>query len=301
MERDTHRRAISAMGSDLWTLMRPRQWMKNVFVLAPVFFAGKIGNWGSLWATVAATVAFCLMSSAVYVVNDFMDMDRDRAHPKKKHRPLASGRVSPGPAVVLAAALFVVAEWLGWVADTGAGVPTVLLIYGLMNLLYSTVLKHYAIVDVLIIAFGFVLRVVAGAFAAEVPPSPWLLLTTFLLASVLGLCKRRAELAALEDQAAVHRANLGVYTVDLLNQLISISTAATIMTYAMYTFSGPQGPRAMVTVPFVMYGLFRYLYLVNQKNEGENPDQIVVRDTPFVINGLLWVGASFAVVYWPWL
>ncbi|MDI3257519.1 MAG: decaprenyl-phosphate phosphoribosyltransferase [Kyrpidia sp.] len=301
VERDSYHRSIAALGMNLWELMRPRQWIKNVFVLAPIFFSGRIADLSALGAVAAATTAFCLISSAVYATNDLMDMERDRAHPRKRHRPLASGRVSPAVALTLAAVLFAMAEWLGWIADAGPGVSVVLLIYGLMNLLYSTVLKHYAIVDVLVIAFGFVLRVVTGAFAAQVPPSPWLLLTTFLLATVLGLCKRRAELAALEDRASAHRANLDAYSLELLNQLVCIATAATIMTYAMYTFSGPQGPRAMVTVPFVMYGLFRYLYLVNRKNEGENPDHVVVRDRPFVVNGLLWAAASFVVVYWPWI
>ncbi|MDI3328730.1 MAG: decaprenyl-phosphate phosphoribosyltransferase [Alicyclobacillaceae bacterium] len=288
-------RRLVQLGVDLIALMRPRQWVKNVFVLAPVFFSGRMGNPASMLRAVEAALAFCLMSGAVYSFNDLVDRERDRLHPRKRHRPLAAGRIRPAWAVSFSLVLAALSASAALAASREAA--AVLALYGAMNMLYSFGLKQYVLIDVFLIAFGFVLRVVAGAVAIPVPPSPWLLLTTFLLAMFLGFCKRRAELAALEDRAQEHRRNLEAYSRDLLDQFISISAAATVMTYSMYTFSRPEGPLAMITVPFVVYSLFRYLYRVRRDGEGESPEKILFQDKPFLISGLLWVAASFVVVY----
>jgi len=279
--------------------MRPRQWTKNVFVFAALVFDGKLGRLPLVAQTVAAFVAFCLISSVVYIINDVVDIEKDRAHPTKRWRPLASGqlsrRVALGAAAILAAlALGGAFAWrseLGWVV----------LGYLALNLAYSFYLKRIVIVDVLSIAAGFVLRVVAGVVVVDVVRfSPWLYVCTTLLALLLGLGKRRHELTLLAGGATAHRAILDHYTIPFLDQLIGLVTSTTIIAYSLYTFSAPNLPPndlMMVTIPFVIYGLFRYLYLIHVRGEGGAPDELLLRDLPLLLSVALWGLAAVAILY----
>lgn len=279
--------------------MRPRQWTKNVFVFAALIFDGKLGRMPLVAQTIAAFVAFCLISSVVYIINDIVDIEKDRAHPTKRGRPLASGqlsrRVAVGAAAVLAAlALGGAFAWeneLGWVV----------LGYLALNLAYSFYLKRIVIIDVLSIAAGFVLRVVAGVVVVNVVRfSPWLYVCTTLLALLLGLGKRRHELTLLAGGATAHRAILDHYTIPFLDQLIGLVTSTTIIAYSLYTFSAPNLPPndlMMVTIPFVIYGLFRYLYLIHVRGEGGAPDELLLRDPPLLVSVVLWGLAAVAILY----
>jgi 4-hydroxybenzoate polyprenyltransferase len=279
--------------------MRPRQWTKNVFVFAALVFDGKLGRLPLVAQTVAAFVAFCLISSVVYIINDVVDIEKDRAHPTKRWRPLASGqlsrRVALGAAAILAAlALGGAFAWrseLGWVV----------LGYLALNLAYSFYLKRIVIVDVLSIAAGFVLRVVAGVVVVDVVRfSPWLYVCTTLLALLLGLGKRRHELTLLAGGATAHRAILDHYTIPFLDQLIGLVTSTTIIAYSLYTFSAPNLPPndlMMVTIPFVIYGLFRYLYLIHVRGEGGAPDELLLRDLPLLLSVALWGLVAVAILY----
>lgn len=279
--------------------MRPRQWTKNVFVFAALVFDGKLGRMPLVAQTLAAFVAFCLISSVVYIINDIVDIEKDRAHPTKRGRPLASGQLSRRAAVGAAAVLAAVAlggafAWeneLGWVV----------LGYLVLNLAYSFYLKRIVIIDVLSIAAGFVLRVVAGVVVVDVVRfSPWLYVCTTLLALLLGLGKRRHELTLLAGGATAHRAILDHYTIPFLDQLIGLVTSTTIIAYSLYTFSAPNLPPndlMMVTIPFVIYGLFRYLYLIHVRGEGGAPDELLLRDPPLLVSVVLWGLAAVAILY----
>jgi len=270
--------------------LRPRQWIKNGFLFAALVFDRKLTQPRAVLVTLAGFAVFCLLSGAVYLVNDLSDRERDRRHPHKRHRPIASGRLPIPVAVVLAVALPVglipLAFWLrpgfGWVA---AGY------YGLM-LLYTFVLKHIPLLDVFALAAGFLLRVEAGVALIEVQRfSPWLYMVTLFVALFLGLGKRRAELELLAGDARNHRKVLEGYTLPYLDQLINIAATATLMAYSLYTFSAPNLPRnhaMMFTIPVVMYGLFRYLYLIHVRGYGGAPEEAVLRDRPLQWTVLLW-------------
>jgi len=279
--------------------LRPEQWLKNGFVLAPLVFSGLLGA-GDAWArSLLAVAAFCSASSAVYLVNDVIDRGSDRMHPVKRRRPIASGEVSVaaalGAAVVLAAAAMVVAFVLGgWF-------PTVLGSYIALVVLYSAVLKRVVFIDVLVLAAGFVLRVVGGAVAIQVPTSRWLLLCAYLLALYLALGKRRSELVLLGDGAGAHREVLGHYSLGLVDQAISVVLGATVLAYTLYTVApdtvakvGSEG--LMATVPVVLYGLLRYLYLLHRHEAGGSPTKVLVTDLPLLIAVLVWLAVAAAVV-----
>lgn len=276
-------------------LSRPKQWTKNIFVLAPLFFSKHLFEWDRTEAALQAFIAFCLMASAVYVLNDLVDVEKDRLHPKKKNRPLAAGRMSKWSAVIYGVAIYLVALWIGLQLN-----PTVLwflLLYFFMNLLYSFWLKNVVLVDIFIIAFGFVIRVLVGVWAIQVIPSPWLLLCTFLLALFLGLCKRRAEIIVLQDSAGSHRKILNEYNERLLDQLISLVASATIMAYSLYTFNSTPSNLMMITIPFVLFAIFRYLYLVYTKKSGGEPSSILLGDGLFLSSTLLWGMMSMVIVH----
>jgi len=280
--------------------MRPRQWTKNVFVLAAIAFGQKLDDRGAVEWTLAAFIIFCFLSSSVYIVNDIMDAERDRQHPTKRKRPIASGRLPVALAVPAAIGLAALSIALSLAIN--AHFTLIAGIYLALNLLYSFSLKHIVILDVLLVAIFFVLRAAAGAAAINVEISHWLLICTLLLALFIALSKRRHELVLLEDNASAHRTILTEYSPYLLDQMIAVVTASTLMAYILYTVDARTvavfGTRGlMASVPCVIFGIFRYLYLVHQKGEGGDPDRIVLSDRPFLANVLVWVGIVAGVIY----
>jgi 4-hydroxybenzoate polyprenyltransferase len=279
--------------------LRPEQWLKNGFVLAPIVFSGLVGDANAWLRTILAVAAFCAASSAVYLVNDVIDREADRAHPIKKGRPIASGEVSVRTAlvvaVVLVAAAVAISIWLGgWF-------PAVLIAYVVLVLLYSAVLKRAVFLDVLVVAAGFVLRVVGGAVAIDVPVSRWILVVAYLLALYLALGKRRSELVLLGAEAGNHRAVLGHYTLPMVDQAISVVLGATVLAYALYTVApdtvakvGSEG--LLATVPIVLYGLFRYLYLLHRHELGGSPTRALLTDRPLLVCVVIWLAVAALVI-----
>ncbi len=279
--------------------MRPRQWTKNAFVFAALVFDKQLFILSSLERTVAAFILFCMISSAVYIFNDLSDIEADREHPVKRNRPIPSGKLPVSVAWAAGIALVALSVGLGYLLS-----PTfalVVVVYFLMNVAYSRWLKHILIVDVLILAAGFVLRVVAGVAVIHVERfSPWLYVVMTLLSLYLGFGKRRAELALLSDDAASHRKVLHGYTIPLLDQYIMIVSATTIVAYSFYTFSAPNVPAnhsMMLSIPFVVYAIFRYLYLIEVKKAGGEPEEILLTDRPFQLGMLLWAAVVVIVFY----
>jgi len=279
--------------------LRPEQWLKNGFVLAPVVFSGMLDD-TSVWLdSMIAVAAFCAASSAVYLINDVIDREADRRHPTKRARPIASGEISVATALVTAAFLVAVAMTAAW--GLGGWFPMVLGGYILLVVLYSAILKRVVFVDVLVLAAGFVLRVVGGAVAIDVPVSRWLLLCAYLLALYLALGKRRTELALLGESAGTHREVLGHYTLGLVDQVISVVLGATVLAYTLYTVAddtvakvGSEG--LMITVPVVLYGLFRYLYLLHRSEMGGSPTRVLVTDRPLLVTVVVWLGVAAVVI-----
>lgn len=280
---------------------RPGQWVKNVLVFAPLVFAQQALEPRALARTLAAFALFCLASAAVYLLNDLLDREQDRRHPLKRRRPIAAGELAPGAAATAAALLGAGALGAATLLDPRLGLA--LGAYLLVNLAYSRLLKHLVIIDVMTVAAGFLLRVVAGGVAVGVPLSAWLLLCTSLLALFLGFGKRRHELVLLEGGAAEHRPILAEYSPYFLDQMIAVVTTSTLVCYALYTMDPAvhqklHTARLPLTVPFVLYGIFRYLYLVHRKDGGGDPAQVVLRDRPLLANVLLWTATVFTLLYW---
>jgi 4-hydroxybenzoate polyprenyltransferase len=286
--------------------MRPKQWIKNLLLFAGLVFTlntrwtiGSPTMWDFIERSSLAFALFSLVASGIYLINDVLDVDKDRKHPKKRLRPIASGALSARLATTVALILlptgvtgaFVLNEGFGWVT---AG-------YVLMQIAYVFVLKHVVLLDVFVIATGFVLRAVGGALVIGAEISPWLYTVTLLGALFLGLCKRRNELLLLGDNVGEHRKILEEYTPELLDTLISVVSSATIMAYSLYTFTSPTLPKnhlMMLTVPFVIFGMFRYLYLAHRKNEGGSPEDLLTKDLPLVSTIILWVAAAGAILAW---
>jgi len=277
--------------------MRPRQWTKNIFVFAALVFDGKLFQLTDFLRTLAGFGLFCLISSAVYIFNDILDAEADRQHPTKKNRPIASGRL-PIPLAAVTGILLALAALAGGLLLTWQLALTMLL-YFMVMLAYSKWLKHIPILDVLILAAGFVLRVHAGTVLITIKQfSPWLYVLMTLLALYLGFGKRRAELALLAEDATLHRKVLDGYTLPLLDQFITIVSGTTILAYSLYTFFRlPDNHSLMLTIPFVVYAIFRYLYLVQVKHVGGEPEDILLTDRPFQISILLWGMAVLVVFY----
>lgn len=278
--------------------MRPRQWTKNLIVFAPLIFSGRIGDSRSLLASFIAFMVFCVASGAVYAVNDVRDLEQDRVHVKKRERPIAAGRLSPRVALVAAAIMAVVALAVAFVISTPFGLLTVGFLA--IQLAYTFGLKHAVILDVMTIAAGFIIRAAAGAAAVGVAASPWLYMCAALLALFLGLGKRRHELLLLDEQAGSHRAVLDDYSSQLLDVLLSTVMAATIIAYSLYTFfsaTAVESNYMMLTIPFVMYGVFRYVFLMYKRNLGGNPEEILLTDVPLIVTIIAWLLTAGAVIY----
>ncbi len=282
--------------------MRPYQWVKNVFVFAAVVFAyGEVGrvhpqDHADIVHAVEAFFAFCMGASAIYLLNDVLDIESDRAHPTKRSRPIPAGHVSVPLALAASAVCIVAALALGWLAGDGTwSVAMVVGGYIALNFAYSIKLKHLVLIDAFCIATGFLLRIQAGGIAANAKISHWLLLCTLFLALFLALCKRRAEIDLLGDGRGAHRANLREYTVPFLDQMVTVLAATTIVNYTMYTvaeetLSKFHSTRLVWSVPFVVFGIARYMFLVQTSRAGGNPTRVLLGgDAMFVVNALLWL------------
>lgn len=277
--------------------MRPKQWVKNVFIFAALVFDVKLFNLHYLAQTIAGFVLLCLVSGAVYIINDLVDVERDRQHPRKRNRPIAAGQLGARPAIVAAILILLTALPLGFLLDPTFG--AILLGYLLLQIAYSFWLKNAVIIDVMLIAGGFVLRVAAGVPLVNATRfSPWLYVCMTLLALLIGFGKRRHELVLLKENANAHRQSLQEYNLPLLDHIISIVTASALLAYALYTFSAPNVPQnhaMMLTIPFVLYGIFRYLYLIHVKGMGGAPEEIALSDRPLQATVVLW-GLSVVIV-----
>lgn len=281
--------------------LRPKQWTKNGVLLVPLIFAKSASVSGLVLKAVVAMVAFSLLASGVYVLNDWVDREKDRLHPEKRRRPIAAGHLGLGSAIVLVVLCWGATAALG--AWLGLGYLGVAGGYLALQVLYTAGLKHTVLLDVMAIALGFILRVVAGAVAIEVVVSNWLFLCTMLGAVFLGFAKRRAELSSLEE-AASHRANLADYTVPMLDQMMSISAACTVLAYGLYTVSPETvshvgSDRLKFTVPCVLYGVFRYLFLVHKRGQGGAPEKVLLGDLPIQLTVAAILGIAAWALYFP--
>ena len=281
-------------------LARPSQWLKNGVVLAALIFSGEAMHAAVAEIAALAVLVFCLLSSSVYILNDLVDCEKDRRHPLKKDRPIASGRVSKRTALLFGAVLLVIALGGSWFVNRSFFFVS-LLFFGL-NLSYSFWLKNIVIVDAMRIAVGFVLRAYAGAFAIDVPASKWLLINTLFLALFLAFGKRRHELVFLEGDAVSHRTILSKYSPYLLDQLIGVVTASVVVVYMLYPFSSEVSTKLgtenlFLTIPFVLYGIFRYLYLIHKEERGGSPTEVLISDRPILITVILWLATVVAVLY----
>jgi 4-hydroxybenzoate polyprenyltransferase len=275
--------------------LRPKQWTKNLIVLAAAVFSINIITWQQFGIALLAFALFCLMSGCVYVLNDYMDRDRDKLHPDKCRRPIASGKLTTHTAIIAGSALFVVTTFGAFLVNNVF--LYLLLIYFAINIAYSLYLKHIVILDVMIIAAGFVLRAIGGGIAINVPVTPWFILCTLLLSLFLAIGKRRNEVFMLEDKGESHRKVLRRYSLPLLDQLTSIVTTATIMSYALYTFTSGKPVEMMCTIPLVIYGMFRYLYLVHIEKKGGAPEKILLHDKPILYTVILYLALVIAILY----
>ncbi|HEX5480728.1 MAG TPA: decaprenyl-phosphate phosphoribosyltransferase [Dehalococcoidia bacterium] len=285
--------------------MRPRQWTKNGIVfLALIFSVGQQYHLTDsstfipkLLESLVAFACFAMVSSADYLVNDIRDIEQDRVHPRKSKRPIAAGLLPVSTAWTAAVVLAVIGNAAAFALDWRVGL--VVFAYTVLMVGYSYALKHMVLIDLMVIATGFVLRAMAGALAIDVPISPWLYVVTALGALFLGINKRRAELDLLQDGAGSHRKILDEYTPELLDQMASTVTAATLMAYGLYTFTAeglPSDHSMMLTIPFVLYGIFRYLYLVNVKKEGGSPEEVLLKDIPIILCIVGWVATAGIVL-----
>jgi len=292
---------MSTLLKAVFLSLRPKQWTKNLLIFAGILFSQNIFVVPMLVNVLAAFIVFCFLSGAVYIFNDIVDLEKDKKHPLKSLRPIASGKLSAKNAftafTVIVIASLCVSFYLGpYFFAIAVG-------YILLQVAYSLFLKYVVILDVFSIAAGFVLRVIAGAVVIDVEISSWLVICTILLSLFLGFAKRRHELSSLEENAHEHRKVLGDYSVYLLDQMISVVTASTVLCYALYTMSDETMAKfgtsnLIFTVPFVLYGIFRYLYLIHKKGEGGSPENVLVSDIPLIVDIFLWaVTAAFILYY----
>lgn len=280
--------------------MRPKQWIKNLLVFAGILFSLRLFHVPSVLRAAAAFVIFCMVSGAVYIMNDLVDYKRDLAHPEKRNRPIASGRLPRRIAILALICLTAVSAALGLALSVEFALVT--FVYFIMNIAYSFKLKNIVIIDVMTIAVGFVLRAVAGSVVIHVTFSHWLLMCTMLLALFLAICKRRHELHLISEKAVNHRAVLIHYSPVLIDQMTSVVTASALVTYALYTIS-PEvidkfgTDKLIYTFPFVLFAIFRYLYLVMTRNQGGSPEKVFLQDKAMIIDLFLWVIAVLGILY----
>ena len=296
----TNSSGFSANLRGLIRTMRPHQWVKNLIIYAALVFDGKLFEPDLFLKTTLVVVCFSLVSSSVYIMNDLVDMEKDRQHPRKQSRPLPSGKLRPRFAIISAVILVTTGVGGAFLINPMVGVVTVA--YILQNVAYSFYLKDIVIVDVMVLSLGFLLRVVAGSIVADVAHfSPWLYVCVTLLALFLGFGKRRQEIVLLEEGASAHRASLQQYNLAMLDQIMTIVITSTLVAYTLYTFEARtalvSGGRMLLTVPFVLYFIFRYLYLVHVEKKGGAPDELLLKDKPLLINTGLWAVAVVALIY----
>jgi 4-hydroxybenzoate polyprenyltransferase len=288
------------VAKEIFITSRPQQWIKNLFIFAAIIFSQNILNLSLLGKTIVAFISFCLLSSSFYIFNDLQDIDEDKRHPLKAKRPLASGRLKKSQAMFS----FGVLGFLGLILAAAVNWPFLLisLIFLFLQLAYSLWLKHVVILDVFVVAAGFLIRVVAGGLAIKVTLSSWLLICGTLLALFLALSKRRHELVLLSKEASEHRPILEEYSPYFLDQLIAVVTASIVVAYCLYTISEETVAKfgtsnLIFTVPFVLYGIFRYLYLIHQKLEGGSPETLIIKDKPLLIDIFLWIVTAILILY----
>ena len=280
--------------------MRPQQWIKNGFIFAALIFSHSLSHWDRCRQVALAAVVFCVVSSLTYLFNDIMDASEDRHHPSKKLRPIASGRLSAKTAGITAAILAIGGTVAAWWLDIRF--MAIVVAYLALNILYSTLLKHVFLLDVFIVAVGFLFRVIAGGLVIHVAISPWLIVCTTLLALFIALSKRRHELVLLGDQASDHRAILADYSPYYLDQLIGIVTASTVISYTLYTLSPDvqskfPNKRLELTIPLVLFGIFRYLHLIHHGEQGGNPTRSLFTDPVLLTVVLLWAASVVLIIY----
>lgn len=279
--------------------LRPRQWIKNIFVYAALVFDQKLTDWVLLGRTTAAFILFCMISSTVYIINDLVDLEKDKQHPQKKRRALPSGQMKPWFAILSAIGILVVCLPLSFLLDPYFGL--IILTYFLLNLAYSFWLKNLVIIDVMVVTAGFVLRVAAGVIVAEATRfSPWLYMSMLFLGLFLSIGRRRHELVLLREGANSHRKILEEYNLKLLDNMGQLVTTGAVISYSLYTFSAvnlPQNHAMMLTIPFVVYGVFRYMYLIYVKEEGGAPEMLLYTDRPLLLDLVLFGVAVVLIMY----
>lgn len=289
---------------DLIVSLRPEQWTKNLIIFAALIFANRLNDLQSIFDSVAAFIIFCILSGAVYLMNDVIDYEQDRYHPVKKTRPIASGRLSRNTAMATGIILYILSLSAAFLLH-----PVffqIALIYTVITVSYTYYFKKIAILDVMAISIGFVLRAIAGSVVINAEASFWLLLCTFLLALFLALSKRRHELVFLSGDAAKHRSNLAQYSPYLLDQMIGVVTASCVLAYTLYTVSDEtiakfHTDKLSFTLPFVIFGIFRYLYLIHRENGGGIPSKHLVSDKPLLISIVLWILTCVGIIYFPFI
>lgn len=285
---------------DLFQALRLRHWVKNSLVFAALIFSMNVFDLPMLAKTIIAFFLFGFIASSVYILNDLMDIEEDKRHPLKSKRPIPSGRIKPNTALAISIILAVMAFFSSFSMNFWFGV--VIFLYFVINIFYSRYLKHVVILDVFCVASGFVLRVLAGGFVINVEMSQWLIICTGLLALFLSFTKRRHELVLLGEKSVSHRKILSQYSPYFLDQMIAVVTSATLIAYILYTISEETvnkfgTNKLILTVPFVLYGIFRYLYLVHQKEEGGNPTKLLLTDRPIMIDIALWIASAVMILY----
>lgn len=279
--------------------LRPRHWTKNLFIFAGIIFSKNLLNSDYLFKVIFAFFIFSIVSGCGYIINDLKDIERDKLHPKKAKRPIASGKLSFSSATIAVSILLPIFLFLSFLLEKKFFIAT--LSYILLDIIYTFYLKNIIILDVLSLSFFFLLRVLAGTWVINVETSPWLLICTVLISLFLGLGKRRHEVLTIE-RANEHRLSLKIYTIPFIDQMIAITTSSTLIAYIIYTLSEETarkfGTRNLfLTLPFVMYGIFRYLHLIYSKNLGGNPEEALLSDTPFFISILLWGITAILIIY----
>jgi len=281
----------------LFNLLRVKQWSKNLLIFAALIFTGNVFNPPLLLKTFLGFLLFCTTASGLYILNDLRDRNEDKIHPDKKSRPIASGKINSVVAMLISGLLLISSLPLSLLL--GMNFFTILAIYAVMTMLYTLKLKHVVILDVFVLSSGFVLRAASGAYIINAPISPWFLICTTLGALFLALAKRRYEMVSIEN-ASKHRKILLEYSVPLLDEMISVVTSSTVVAYSLYAFTSETASKhhyLMLTIPFVLYGIFRYLYLIHKKNMGGSPEMVLIKDKPLLINIVLYAAACILIVY----